>query len=80
MDVYAKKLSIQLQIEQLSAAQIDEIRDILITHKGNSRLQFTIFDNDEKIQLSMNSRKQKIKISQELLHALEDHKIIYKLN
>ena len=80
MDVYAKKLSIKLQIEQLSAAQIDEIRDILIAHKGNSRLQFTIFDNDEKIQLSMNSRKQKIKISQELLSALTDQKILYKLN
>jgi DNA polymerase-3 subunit alpha len=34
----------------------------------------------EQVKLHMPSKKQKVKISQELLHTLEDEQVMYKLN
>jgi len=42
--------------------------------------QFVIYDNAESIKLQMPSRKQKVKISQELLDELESTDVYYKLN
>jgi DNA polymerase-3 subunit alpha len=49
-------------------------------HKGDHALNFVVYDNDEALKLSMPSRKQKVKISQELLDELESHEVYYKLN
>jgi len=49
-------------------------------HPGNHMLSFVIYDNKEKIKLQMPSRKQKVKISQELLNELADIDVPYKLN
>ena len=80
MDTYAKKLSVQLNIKELQATQIHELQDLFRTHEGNQALNFVIYDNDEKIKLRMPSRKQKVKISQELLDRLQEHEVPYKLN
>jgi DNA polymerase-3 subunit alpha len=40
--------------------------------KGKHALNFVIYDNKEKLKLTMPSRKQKVKISQELLAELEE--------
>ncbi|WP_353780075.1 DNA polymerase III subunit alpha [Winogradskyella sp. 3972H.M.0a.05] len=80
MDTYAKKLSIQLNINDLEASKISQIEDLFRLHQGNSSLNFLIYDNAEKIKLQMPSRKQKVKISQELLSELEAQDVMYKLN
>ena len=46
----------------------------------NHKLNFVIYDNEEQIKLQMPSRKQKVRISQELLDELENHEVFYKLN
>jgi DNA polymerase-3 subunit alpha len=80
MDVYAKKLSIQLNIQDIKKDKIDELKDLLHMHPGNHMLNFVIYDNAESIKLQMPSRKQKVKISQELLNELESYDVYYKLN
>jgi DNA polymerase III subunit alpha len=80
MDTYAKKLSIQLNIEDLKEDKITSIKELLHLHKGNNLLNFVIYDTEEQIKLNMSSRKQKIKISQELLDELAEEAIHYKLN
>ena len=41
---------------------------------------FLVYDTQEKIKLSMPSRKQKVKVSQELLNELEAQDVKFKLN
>ena len=80
MDTYAKKLSIQLNIRDLEAERISILQDLFRIHQGEKALSFVVYDNAEKIKLNMPSRKQKIKISQELLDELDNHDVMYKLN
>ena len=80
MDLYAKKLSIQLDIKDLQEHRIKVLKDLIKMHKGDHVLNFVVYDNEETIKLSMPSRKQKVKISQELLDELENNQIYYKLN
>ena len=80
IDTYAKKLSIQLNIDDLERDKIAQLQDVFKMHEGNHNLNFLIYDNAEKIKLRMPSRKQKVKISQELLYELEELDVIYKLN
>jgi DNA polymerase III subunit alpha len=80
MDTYAKKLSIQLNIEDLKEEKISNIKELLHLHKGNNLLNFVIYDTEEQIKLNLSSRKQKVKISQELLNELEVFNVHYKLN
>ncbi len=80
MEVYAKKLSIQLDIKDLQEHRIKVLKDLIKMHKGDHALNFVVYDNDEALKLSMPSRKQKVKISQELLDELENNDVYYKLN
>ncbi len=80
MDIYARKLTIQLDINELKEENIDTLKDIIRTHKGDHNLHFIIYEMKELIKLNLTSRKQKVKISQELLSALEEEHVKYKLN
>lgn len=80
MDTLAKKLSIQLNINDLQEEKITSIKELLHMHKGNHALSFVVYDNEDNIKLQMPSRKQKVKISQELLYELAEQEVHYKLN
>ncbi len=80
MDAYAKKLSVQLQISDLQETRVNKLKELFNMHKGDHLLNFIIYDTEEQIKLNMPSRKQKIKISQELLDELESDGVFYKLN
>ncbi len=80
MEIYAKKLSIQLDIKDLQQKRIQILNDLIKRHEGNHGLNFVIYDNEEKLKLNMSSRKQKVKISQELLDELANQDVFYKLN
>jgi len=80
MDNYAKKLSIQLNIKTLSKEKIQNIKDLLRSHQGKHNLNFIVYDDDDAIKVELKSRKQKVKISQELLTELEFQDVFYKLN
>ncbi|WP_055434789.1 DNA polymerase III subunit alpha [Lacinutrix algicola] len=80
MDKYVRKLSIQLNIKELDSDKIRNLKDLISMHPGSHLLDFVIYDNREQIKLEMPSRKQKVKVSQELLNALEEDQVLYKLN
>ena len=60
--------------------KIQSIKDLLQMHSGNHNLKFVVYDDEEELKLEMNSRLQKIKISQELLEELKAQEVYYKLN
>ncbi len=80
MESYARKLTIQLDINDLSDSRIDGLKELLTEHSGNHTLNFVIYEMAEQLKLHMPSRKQKVNISQELLMALENDSVYYKLN
>lgn len=80
MDIYARKLTIQLDINELKEEKIDSLKDILRAHRGDHNLHFIIYEMKELMKLNLTSRKQKVKISQELLNALEGEQVKFKLN
>ena len=80
MDKYVRKLSIQLNIKELESEKINNLKDLISMHPGSHLLDFVVYDNREQIKLEMPSRRQKVKVSQELLSALDEDQIYYKLN
>jgi DNA polymerase-3 subunit alpha len=80
INAYAKKLSIQLSLNGINEGKIDELQELFKMHKGNHSLSFVIYDDEDSIKVNLKSRKQKIKISQELLSDLDSRKVFYKLN
>ncbi|MDC7997237.1 DNA polymerase III subunit alpha [Gilvibacter sediminis] len=80
MDQYAKKLTIQLKIDELQEERIRTLKDLMVSHQGDQQLHFIVYEMNEKLKLQMPSRKQKVKISNELLEALDEASVYYKLN
>ncbi len=80
MGIQAKKLTIQMPITELKEDKISELKDLLKMHKGDAQLHFTMYDIDEKVKLTMPSKKQKVAISKELLDELQEMEVVYKLN
>ena len=80
MESYAKKLSIQLNIKEVSEDKIQSLKELLQMHSGNHALKFVVYDDDDELKLEMSSRLQKIKISQELLEEQKSQEVFYKLN
>ena len=77
---FARKLSIQLNLDDIEENKIDEIKKLLVKHKGDHNLSFEVYDEKEKMKIDMQTTKHKINISQELLELLDQEKIYYKLN
>ncbi len=80
METYAKKLTIQLNIDELIKENIADLKDTLISHKGNHLLNFIVYEMEEEIKVNLSSRKQKVQISSELLQTLTEKEVNYKLN
>ena len=80
LETLAKKLTLQLDILELSDKKIETIKHIVDEHKGKNLLNFVVYDMDEKIKLHMPSRTSKVHISQELLNELDALNLSYKLN
>ncbi|WP_047246487.1 DNA polymerase III subunit alpha [Maribacter thermophilus] len=80
METYAKKLTINLNIDELKEEDVLQLKDTLVTHKGDHQLNFVVYEMQEQIKVRLSSRKQKVQISSELLKKLEKEQIHYKLN
>src|SRR5690606_2134512 len=80
MEHYAKKISNLVNIEDLEEEKIIFLKDLIQMHPRNHMLNFVVYDHKEHIKLQMPSRKQKVKISQELLLELENKEMYFKLN
>jgi len=80
METYAKKLTINLNIDKLKEQDIHQLKDTFTLHKGDHPINFIIYEMEEEIKVSLSSRKQKVQISSELLHELEKQEVHFKLN
>ena len=80
MDKHVKKLSIQLNIKELEPDKIQNLKALIAMHPGSHLLDFVVYDNREEIKVEMPSRRQKVKVTQELLSELEEQQVYYKLN
>ena len=76
----AKKLTLQFDIHQLNENQLVALKDNLRSFKGTQSLCFSVYDPRKKVKLVLNSNKQKVKITSELLHFLDQEQCHYKLN
>jgi len=76
----AKKLTLQLDIHQLDQDEIEALQDNLKSFKGDKTLFFNIYDTDKKVKLMLNSKKQKVNITPDLLQFLDEKAWHYKLN
>jgi DNA polymerase-3 subunit alpha len=80
MGIQAKKLTLQIPIEDVEKEKVKQLKDLLKMHKGDKQLHITLYDVDEELKLNMPSRKQKVAISKELLEELKELEFAYKLN
>jgi DNA polymerase-3 subunit alpha len=76
----SKKLTISMNLNEMEETRIDLLKSLLKEHPGTHTLDFYFYEPEENIKLQTKSRKHKIKISQELLGALEKQNFYYMLN
>ncbi|MBT8236277.1 MAG: DNA polymerase III subunit alpha [Bacteroidia bacterium] len=80
METFAKKLTLQLSLDQVKEETVTTLKKTLASHKGKQSLHFTVFEMTDNMKVNLNSRKQRIAISAELLEELEANQIYYKIN
>ncbi|NJB71085.1 DNA polymerase-3 subunit alpha [Saonia flava] len=80
MEAYAKKLTIKLNVANLNEDNVYQLKDTLVSHKGNHPLNFVVYEMEEEIKVNLSARKQKVHITSELLSVLEESDVHYKLN
>jgi len=76
----AKKITINLDIKTLNAENIQKMDAVVKKYKGSHHLNFMVYDTEEKLKLEMPSRSTKIDISNELIDALHENGLHFKLN
>ena len=75
-----KKITLMFEVKQLNESKIQELKTLISLYKGDKGLYVDVFDTEEKIKLTLPSRKQRVEVSNELLLALEERNIHYRLN
>ncbi|WP_417363016.1 DNA polymerase III subunit alpha [Galbibacter sp.] len=80
LEKYARKLTIHLKLEELEEERIRNLKELISLHSGDRTLNFVVHEEENKIKLTMPSRKQKVQISNELLVELKNQELVYKLN
>ncbi|MDC1396439.1 DNA polymerase III subunit alpha, partial [Flavobacteriaceae bacterium] len=76
----SKKLTIQLNINDLDDSKLEDITTLFKKYKGKNQLEFSFFENNEKIKLTMLSENFKIAITEELICLIEKKNIHFKLS
>ena len=75
-----KKITLMFEVKQLNESKIQDLKTLMSPYKGDKGLYMDVFDTEEKIKLTLPSRKQRVEVSNELLLALEERTIHYRLN
>lgn len=67
----AKNITLSIPLQLLSDDFLTTFENMTRQHPGNCQLRFNVFDNDEKISVSMASRKARIMLDKELIDYLD---------
>ena len=76
----AKKLTIQLNINEFDENKIENLKKIFSKHRGKQQLEISFFENKEKIKLTMPSENHKISINEDLISSIQKNNFHFKLN
>jgi len=76
----AKKLTIQMNVDDLNQSQVLALGDLFKTYSGDHLLNFVVYEMKDKIKIHMPSKTQKVKICNELIDELSEQKIKFKIN
>ena len=76
----SKKLTLQLSIDDLDEKKSKDIIDLLKKYKGKNQLEFSFFENNEKIKLTMLSENFKISINEDLISKIKEKQLHFKLS
>ena len=80
METFSKKITLCVDINDLSEELIDKLFLLASKFKGKKSLNITVIDKEEKLTLNLPSRSKKVNISSALLEQLEKEQINYKMN
>ena len=82
MDDKCEKITVQLNSEEVTEQHISHLYGVLKDYEiaGKQRLEFTLRDAKEKIELTLPSRELKVNVSSELLERLDKENIRFKIN
>ena len=80
LEKQSKKITLQLDINQVTEKKISEIYKIFKENEGSIPVDFTVFDIKDKIKLNLHSRSVKVKVTNEFLKILNDENLRFKLN
>ncbi len=71
-DLKVKSLALKVSIDDLDEELISDIENIAETHKGNTDLEFLIWDPSTKVWVKMFSRNHKVEINDDLIARLQE--------
>ena len=80
LDKDAKKLTLQIDVNNFDDNKIEILKEIFKKHKGNKKLEISFFENEDKIKLNMHSENHKISINEDLISSIKSNNIHFKLN
>ena len=75
----SKKISIQLDIDQLNENTIDYLDQLTTAQVGDKHINFIVYELKDKIKLQMPSRSRKVSINRELLDSLKAKDMHFKV-
>ena len=76
----SKKLTLQLSIDDLDEKKSKDIINLFKKYKGKNQLEFSFFENNEKIKLTMLSENFKISINEDLISKIKEKQLHFKLS
>jgi len=74
-----KKLIISSNLKSLDQDSIDNIKNIFNRYKGEKPIGFEIYHPEDKIKITLNSRKQKVDVCNDLLDELDLASLKYRI-
>ena len=80
LEDFSKKITLNLDIKEVNEHKISNIDKLLKNFKGKKNIHFVVYDNDEKLKLTLPSRTCKVNINNEFLTELKKEQIDFKLN
>jgi DNA polymerase-3 subunit alpha len=80
LEDFSKKVTLSLDINEVNEDRISELNALLKNYKGNKVIHFVVYDNVEKLKLTLPSRTFKVNINNEFLDELRKEQINFKLN
>lgn len=75
----AESITLKIPVQKLSETFIQEMQDLVNTHKGKQKLKMKLIDYDKQIVMDLVSKSTTINVSSELITDLEKLDLQYKL-